>query len=319
MSDPGNPPFGGAALAASSLWAPAGSDWQREYLGFEPVPAAEIAVSEAVASAGSGGSDGGAANGGAVNVGAAASPPAEASAEPSAKRARGCTAPECVPLSELRIPSAAELPAFMARLVEYHGAEAVITQLLKVCPAATLQEACDRAWGVRSDDKDEHSRRCGIGEASLRTPPTAPRPSTAMLDGHSAAAGPQWGLVHKRCWHCEPYAQKQDGQCAAVALLASLEADLEEVTARIAEEEAVDGVTSAARKAARYFLYRKYVGEAWGCLGRGKRVRIPPCVIEEIRDRFREPSCLCKRGGPLARCVAHGYTGHRDAAEATED
>ena len=54
MSDPENPPFGGAALAASSLWAPAGSDWQREYLGFEPVPAAEIAVSEAVASAGSG-------------------------------------------------------------------------------------------------------------------------------------------------------------------------------------------------------------------------------------------------------------------------
>ena len=73
---------------------------------------------------------------------------------------------------------------------------------------------------------------------------------------------------------------------------------------------------AATRKSARYLLYRRWVGEKWGFLGRGKRIRIPPCVIETIRDLFREPGCTaetCPMGGALANCVMHGYTGHRDA------
>jgi len=203
----------------------------------------------------------------------------------------------------------------MARVVQFHGAEAVVTQLLKVCPAATLQDACDRAWGVHSDDEDEHSARVGIGEASLHTPPTAPR--HGMLDGHSVSSSPppRKANIHKRCWHCEPFVGKRAARCDAVALLESLEADLQEVTIRIAQEEMKGGASSAARKSARYFLYRKWVGEQWGVLGRGVRIRIPPCVIEAIRNRFREPGCDCLLGGPLYCCVVHGYIGHRDAAD----
>ena len=67
------------------------------------------------------------------------------------------------------------------------------------------------------------------------------------------------------------------------------------------------------RRSARYFLYRKWVFAEHGLLGKGVRVRIPPCVVEYIRDRFREPGCTCAMGGPLYRCTDHGYTGHRAA------
>ena len=69
------------------------------------------------------------------------------------------------------------------------------------------------------------------------------------------------------------------------------------------------------RRAARYYLYRKYVLQAHGFLGAKVRVRIPRCVVEHIRSRFREPGCDCQVGGPLYNCTAHGYTGHRDADE----
>ena len=92
---------------------------------------------------------------------------------------------------------------------------------------------------------------------------------------------------------------------------------MEELSRRVAAEEEDNGVARATRKSARYLMYRKWVGEKWGYLGRGKRIRIPPCVVEAIRDRFREPECNCPRGAPglpLFNCIAHGYTGHRDVA-----
>ena len=42
----------------------------------------------------------------------------------------------------------------------------------------------------------------------------------------------------------------------------------------------MEGVSAEARKAARYCMYRKYVGEQWGVVGRGKRIRLAPCVVE---------------------------------------
>ena len=71
-----------------------------------------------------------------------------------------------------------------------------------------------------------------------------------------------------------------------------------------------------ARKAARYYMYRKWVYEKYDILGRGNRVRIPPCVVEYIRDTFREPGCKCKCGGPLWQLYnCKRYTGHKDAPD----
>ena len=66
-------------------------------------------------------------------------------------------------------------------------------------------------------------------------------------------------------------------------------------------------------------MYRLWVYTTFGYLGKGNRVRIPPCVVEGIRCRFREPGCNCALGGPLFQCTAHGYTGHREAPAADSD
>ena len=63
------------------------------------------------------------------------------------------------PCSELRVPTAEELPTWMALVVRHHGASAAVAQLLKVCPAEIMQDACDLAWGVRSDDQAEQLAR----------------------------------------------------------------------------------------------------------------------------------------------------------------
>ena len=69
----------------------------------------------------------------------------------------------------------------------------------------------------------------------------------------------------------------------------------------------------AARRSARYYMYRRFVSAVYGTLGYGNRIRIPPCVMEVIRDPLREPGCECELGGALANCREHGYTGFRDA------
>jgi hypothetical protein len=97
--------------------------------------------------------------------------------------------------------------------------------------------------------------------------------------------------------------------------LDEMKAELAALKLGVDAREAEEGVSAEARKAARYCMYRKYVGEQWGVVGRGKRIRLPPCVVEAIRDSFREPGCLCAVGGPLFSCTSHGYTGHRDAPE----
>ena len=69
------------------------------------------------------------------------------------------------------------------------------------------------------------------------------------------------------------------------------------------------------RRAARYYLYRKYMRQRYGSLGYKVRIRISPCVVEHIRARFREPGCACPMGGALYQCTAHGYRGHREVGE----
>ena len=98
--------------------------------------------------------------------------------------------------------------------------------------------------------------------------------------------------------------------------LSGLRQELEEQLRQVEEEETLGDEHSGARRSARYFLYREYVRSAFGFLGRNKRVRIPPCVVEYIRDKLREPGCECVTGGPLYVCKQ--YTGHRDVEEAHE-
>ena len=77
--------------------------------------------------------------------------------------------------ADLRVPTAEELPGLIAVCVQHHGTRTVVAQLLKVCPAAKLRELCDQAWGVRSDDEDEHFarvRRATTHPASHSHPPT---------------------------------------------------------------------------------------------------------------------------------------------------
>ena len=263
------------------MWAPAGSDWQAEYLGLDsesshnewpPVKRRRTAEAPSpfAASPGSG----------AANVYASsgtAHPAGFAAPENSFAPAPAVDSHEQA--SELRVPTAAELPVWIARVIEVHGAEVVVPLLLRSVPPSKMQELCDLAWGVRSDDEQEMFARAGIGEAPVVrvSPRTAPRP-VALLDRQAAFGTPvgMSGMIYQQCWCCQPEFGRQDEreQCEAMNLLASLEADLKEATERVADEEAESGVAAAVRKNARYYMYRRWVGEQWGLLGKGKRIRI---------------------------------------------
>ena len=97
--------------------------------------------------------------------------------------------------------------------------------------------------------------------------------------------------------------------------LSGLRDELQEQLRRVEEEEELgcEHVHVGAHRSARYYLYREYVRAAFGFLGRRKRIRIPPCVVEYIRDKLREPGCKCKLGGALYACKQ--YTGHRDVVQ----
>ena len=147
-----------------------------------------------------------------------------------------------------------------------------------------------------------------------------------------------------RCWACEPEFGREDEQCRAQEVLGSLEAEAEEQDEEVRQAEElrpplraplsgawhppevspplcvqVGEFSRQSRRAARYYLYRKWVFSAHGKLGKRTRVRIPPCVVELIRARYREPGCDCSRGGDLYACTEHGYTGHREADPDEED
>lgn len=66
-------------------------------------------------------------------------------------------------------------------------------------------------------------------------------------------------------------------------------------------------------RAARKWLYREYINVAFGIgtLGKGVRVRIPPCVIEFVRETFRASKCRCAKG-TLADCTNH-FMGCRES------
>ena len=69
---------------------------------------------------------------------------------------------------------------------------------------------------------------------------------------------PPCTFIYQQCWYHEPEFGREDEQCAAVAALEHVKADLEEVARRVEAEEAESGVSSPARKNARYVMYRAW-------------------------------------------------------------
>lgn len=136
------------------MYAPEGSSWQSEYLNqdmsmlFSAQEAAELTATAAEQQAARSSSSSSSAAIGAAPPLASGAGAVNASQNNDAGTPNG-----------LRLPTAEELPAWIEGVVAVHGPEAIVKELIKLCPAETLQQMCDRAWGVRSDDADEQSRR----------------------------------------------------------------------------------------------------------------------------------------------------------------
>jgi len=220
----------------------------------------------------------------------------------------------------LILPDIDQLPAHLAALVAKHGATAVVRALLQSVSGDRLmsitEQLCAQQFGVEPVIADEHGERAW--EATPRAGTASPASSDILLTRIRKRTRDGGSLFEfKRCWHCEPYMGKSDTFCVAVRTLRDLAADLQEQSDKVDHAEEFGDAQGAARVAARYFMYRLYVSTAFGVLGKGKRVRIPPCVVELIRDRFRAPGCTaitCPMGGPLFNC-SH-YVGHREAPNA---
>ena len=248
-----------------TMWAPSGSDWQSEYLRMDMSTETGFSAAQR-----DNGSRGGMTRGMSSASSAAASDESAAVAERRADAA--------VMGAGFVLPTLAELPSFMPQLVQRHGAAAVVAELLKVVPASQLRAACDAAWGVQHDEPEERARRMAIGEvAPVVTPLTGQARTVGILQQRSPIGAAVLfgtdGIIHRQCWHCEPEFGRHDAQCSAVALLESdeLKAELAALKDGLDAREAEEGISAEARKAARYCMYRKYVGEQWGVIGRGKR------------------------------------------------
>jgi len=209
------------------------------------------------------------------------------------------------------------------------------------CWAATACLAPQARW-----ESEQHSP----ARSTTSSVGTIALPSTPSYTGDAPSL-----FRFRRCWKCEPQFGREDDQCRAQDVLGSLEAEAEEQDEEVLQAEAVrpaapnasrvhaarhdrpalvcgarrcmlrclwaqaGEVSRLARRAARYYLYRKWVFLAHGKLGKRTRVRIPPCVVELIRYRYREPGCQCRLGGELYACTEHGYTGHREAYSDEEE
>ena len=231
--------------------------------------------------------------------------------------------------SPLQLPAPADMGKWLASLAQRDSVEDIMRAMYFVCPHDEIYKACDTllaerfgpspAFDVPDDAVALASTAPGLARPGLGCgSPLLPVTSTGTRQQRkrplSADIQPANVFMFKRCEVCEPSAfGSSDKPCEALALLGSIQEDLEMQVQSVGQAEAEHGVSAELRKSARYYMYRKYVYMAFGVLGAGTRVRIPLCVVENIRDEFRAPGCDCAMGGPLAKCKQHGYTGHRDS------
>lgn len=218
------------------------------------------------------------------------------------------------PSAALLLPPPEGVPAWLAALIERDGERAIIKAVLATIPGdrvmAITEELCSQRFGtepILSDDSLAFQETRWEGPSGRPSSPSTllltrkrPRTERAALE-----------FEFDRCWACEPSFGHRADTCTAMLTLSALYDELKAQLDSVDEEEELGDVNVEARRSARYYMYREYVKRAFGFLGRKKRVRIPMCVVEYIRDKLREPGCKCKLGGPLYACKL--YTGHRDA------
>merc|ERR1712137_1280481 len=111
---------------------------------------------------------------------------------------------------------------------------------------------------------------------------------SACLIGKRRRVGELAAIPFKNdeCLFCEPMCGSDEKICKAQALLETLEDDIKEQEEDIKDQREAGIESSAPLRAARYILYRKYVFAKEGFLGKRIRIRIAPCVVEAIRNRF---------------------------------
>lgn len=236
--------------------------------------------------------------------------------------------------SELQLPPGADVGRWLAALVARDGPETIAQALFASVKGDDLRRMvkimCDSTWGPEPLNEN--------GDTFEATPtPITTGFGDGEFDTHYGSDGFEFPLaisysrngvlttpplqpfVYKKCWHCEPDRGRSSDSCESMKLLESLSFDMEAQVERVADGDEELEPDPDVRRAARYFMYRKWVANKFDNipLGKGNRVRIPPCVIECIRDNFREPGCTCPKGGALANCKDHGYTGHREAPQAS--
>mmetsp|Transcript_1612 Transcript_1612/g.3813 ORF Transcript_1612/g.3813 Transcript_1612/m.3813 type:complete len:266 (-) Transcript_1612:104-901(-) len=212
------------------------------------------------------------------------------------------------------LPPPEQVEEFIAALVERDGLTAVMSALIQAVPSGRAFKMalhlCAREFGVEPTIASTSGAEAYFWESD-----PSPRLLLENRPSQHDSAGPYSVYDHVRCWHCEPFRGCAEGKCLAMQALGSLADELKEQMQKVEEEEEHSNANGNGRRAARYFMYRKFVFAQYGYLGAGKRMRIPPCVIEFIRHQFREPGCNCPKGGALAQCTEHGYVGHRDVAQ----
>jgi len=209
--------------------------------------------------------------------------------------------------TELELPPVELVGEWLRQLMLRDGVDAVAEAIVGACPHAQVmalcKRLCDMGFGV------EPLLETGQTHWESRTR------DSACLIGKRRRVGELAAIPFKNdeCLFCEPMCGSDEKICKAQALLETLEDDIKEQEEDIKDQREAGIESSAPLRAARYILYRKYVFAKEGFLGKRIRIRIAPCVVEAIRNRFREPGCLCSMGGPLFNCTEHGYVGHRDA------
>jgi len=231
--------------------------------------------------------------------------------------------------ADLTLPPSGETGRWMAALVARDGPDLVARALLGAIKgedlARMIEVLCNNQWGpeplLASGGLWESAFSSTADPGGFQLQASSLKRSFAesgILPGGPGKRNdlPPTSVFHYgRCWHCEPEFNKTSEECDAMQLLCSLSDDIEAQGQTVEENEGGFEPAKCIRRAARYFMYRKWVAIRFDNipLGKGHRVRIPKCVVEEIRHNFREPGCNCTKGGQLYACSAHGYTGHREA------
>jgi len=218
-----------------------------------------------------------------------------------------------LPPPELELPSKELVGEWLRQLLLRDGVDSVAQAMVVACPPSQtmrfMQELCSWFGGVEPTLDDGQA----LWESSRRSVPTLEFKRRRLAIGHESSSTAIVPFKYDFCDHCEPQIGGEPGErCKGMSIFDTLQDDLEAQDELVKDEQEHGNITSGPLRAARYYMYRKYVFAAHGLLGKRVRIRIPPCVIQAIRFRFPQPGCDCAQG-VIHLCTEHGYVGHREA------